>query len=225
MRKIILVAAFQILIAGWVYAGWPINRTPRIEGVITDATTGEPLENVVVSARWVKRVPAPGDSISKGFASYIALTDKEGRYKIPAKISIHPLSGFDYLSIGFLHPLYGSRGAEYWNGSRGSLVRGKAGIYEERRGKNSINVARKENGIIHYDVKLMRSFNFDPEYFIAARKAKTNVNDLEKLFKENEKNIGQKQKEIILKVISMNERDVKRNCVFYHGHWELWEDK
>lgn len=46
------------------YAGWPFNKTPAIEGVVRDATTGEPIENVKVNFCWTKtyiiRVPPDG---------------------------------------------------------------------------------------------------------------------------------------------------------------------
>ena len=166
MKKLIIVFFFAFYSVSCLYAGWPINRTPRIEGVITDTTTGEPIENVVVSARWLKNTPALGDTVRKYCGSHIAITDKEGRYKIPAKISIHLLSSFNSLSINMHHPLYEH---SIWNTvmklERYDLRKehkqhvGKYGIRRSTGGVNasrySYNLWVEDRGVIRYDVKLM----------------------------------------------------------------------
>lgn len=93
----------------YLYAGWPINRTPAIEGKVVDATTGEPIENVVIVAVWYKKEywkPSFGGTPSAGFSKEIIITDKEGKYKIPSKTSIHIFTGFDDIRINICHPLY-----------------------------------------------------------------------------------------------------------------------
>jgi len=132
------------------YCKWSlINKTPAIEGRVADATTGEPIENVVISCEWVQEVPAFVDTVSKGFAHEVVITDKEGRYRIPSKTSVHfpPLlfvgSQFDEISIIISHPLY-SR--PMWIGAKKDyLIIGS----EKRR------IYKSEDGIIHWDIQLL----------------------------------------------------------------------
>jgi hypothetical protein len=35
-------------------AGWPISYIPPVEGRVVDAVSGEPIENVIVTADWTK---------------------------------------------------------------------------------------------------------------------------------------------------------------------------
>lgn len=118
MKKIFLISFLLItnllitnhcLYAWW----WPINRTPPIEGRVIDATTGKPIENVVVSALWWKGIPTPGGEMRGRKAFEIAITDKEGKYRIPAKITVHLLSYFESIMLEVTHPLY-ERKEETW---------------------------------------------------------------------------------------------------------------
>src|SRR3989339_1926189 len=91
------------------YAGWPFNRTPKIEGVVTDPATGKPIENVVVSAEWVKGMPSPGGTVGEVIACEAVVTDKDGKYVMPAKITFHILSTFDYMKVTVIHPLFNTQ--------------------------------------------------------------------------------------------------------------------
>jgi len=166
MKKIILAVMLQCLIVGWCHAKKPINTTPPIEGRVIDATTGEPLENVVVSAQWVESSPTFGGDVSKTFHSFVTVTDKEGRYKIPKKRSFHmysliPLiidgSKFERIDISFLHPLYETTRVGYLPKDRisypttGPPTRLTVdGVYDGKGGSSIV-----KNGVILYDVKLM----------------------------------------------------------------------
>jgi len=132
------------------YCKWRlINKTPPIEGRVTDATTGQPIENVVISCEWVKEVPAFVDTVRKGFAHEVAITDKQGRYRIPSKRSIHfpPIlcvgSSFDGISINIAHPLYST---PQFVGAGNECV---FIPFENRR------IYKSKDGIIHYDISLL----------------------------------------------------------------------
>lgn len=177
MKKIILAVTLQCLMAGWSYAGWPINRTPRIEGVVTDATTGEPVENVIVSAKWEKSVATPVDMVTKYCGSHIAITDKDGKYKIPAKISIHLLSWFEDVMINIGHPLYESKA---WISVRKLEAWDLRKEHKQYDGKYGIKISTapprwdydlwvEDHGVIRYDVKLL---SLEEKYVKAIKEGK-----------------------------------------------------
>ena len=62
------------------------HSAKEINGQVVDAETGKPLEGVIVVAQWVPYRYGIGHAIGHRGAihSYEALTDKEGRYAIPA---------------------------------------------------------------------------------------------------------------------------------------------
>ena len=90
---------------------WPINTFPAIEGKILDVTTGEPIENVVVSVNWIRSSPGPAGEITRTIKGDIAVTDKKGEYRIPRLWSFHLFSVFSRGYMGFYHPLYASKQA------------------------------------------------------------------------------------------------------------------
>lgn len=181
------------------YCKWRlINKTPPIEGKVTNATTGEPIENVVISCEWVKEAPAFVDTVRKGFAHEVAITDKQGIYRIPSKRSWHfpPIlcvgSSFSSISINIAHPLYST---PQFVGAGNEWVF----IPSENR-----RVYKSKDGIIHYDIsllsleekydkpehnfELMNHFNsYDRgEYFLILRERGIYF-DLDKIFSKWEK--------------------------------------
>lgn len=153
MRRGLVVIFLLVQIIGLSnlgYCKWRlINKTPPIEGRVTDATTGEPIENVVISCEWVKEVPAFVDTVRKGFAHEVVITNKEGRYRITSKRSIHfpPIlcvgSSFDGISINIAHPLYST---PKFVGAGNEWVF----IPSENR-----RIYKSKDGIIHYDIELL----------------------------------------------------------------------
>ncbi|MDD5259947.1 MAG: hypothetical protein PHD29_08260 [bacterium] len=92
------------------FAGWPVATTPTIEGHVLDATTSQPIENVILEISWSTSDMGIADRASGSAGRKLIVTDKEGRYKIPAKIMPQPLGGlfsmFDGMYINVRHPLY-----------------------------------------------------------------------------------------------------------------------
>jgi len=165
------------------YCKWRlINKTPLIEGRVTDATTGEPIENVVISCEWVKEVPAFVDTVRRGFAHEVVITDKEGRYRIPSKRSTHfpPIlcvgSSFDGISINIAHPLYST--PQFVGAGNEWLF-----IPSENR-----RIYKSQDGIIHYDIELL---SLEQKYINAIRGLKLIENSeqrekkLEKIIRED----------------------------------------
>jgi len=154
------------------YCKWRlINKTPPIEGKVTNATTGEPIENVVISCEWVKEVPAFVDTVRKGFAHEVAITDKQGIYKIPSKRSWHfpPIlcigSSFSSISINIAHPLYST---PQFVGAGNEWVF----IPSENR-----RVYKSKDGIIHYDIELL---SLEGKYGRAVQSLKSIVDNRER---------------------------------------------
>jgi len=56
---------------------------PPISGVITDATTGQPVEGTVVLADWISERSEYHSKSTELFETQETLTDKQGRYVIP----------------------------------------------------------------------------------------------------------------------------------------------
>jgi len=112
MKKLFFCYLLVIFNFTCLYAGWPINRTPKIEGMITDVTTGKPIENVVLSCVWWEDyvIGGPGGHGSNDFDIKVIVTDKEGKYTIPSRVCVfHPLAVFGDVKIQVLHPLYESK--------------------------------------------------------------------------------------------------------------------
>ncbi len=184
MRKLILVSLlftfyFSLFTSPKVFAGWPINRTPEITGVVTDATTGQPIENAVVSAEWLKATPSPGGDVRQGIASEVAVTDKDGKYVIPAKTTIHTFSCFDGVYLNNIsHPLYIYElknnmvcGPGWIIEDIKRLKEGFVGCYYEGRKVMILNNRRKLYGIwkdgrIQCDVKMV---NIEEKYLKSSK--------------------------------------------------------
>jgi len=127
---------------------WPINTFPAIEGKILDVTTGEPIENVVVSVNWIRSSPGPAGEITRTIKGDIAVTDKKGEYRIPRLWSFHLFSVFSRGYMGFYHPLYASKQAVVARERRRIIIGSPAlKAYPEE--------SEYKDGIIHYDISLL----------------------------------------------------------------------
>lgn len=127
---------------------WPINTFPAIQGKVLDATTREPLENVVVSVNWIRSSPGPAGEITRTIKRDVAVTDKEGKYHIPRLWSFHLLSVFSRGYMGFMHPLYASKAAVVARERRKIIVGSPAlKAYPEK--------FEYRKGVIHYDISLL----------------------------------------------------------------------
>ena len=202
MKKISLICLLAVISCltsvAFVYAGWPINRTLPIEGTVTDATTGEPIENVIISAEWVKDYFGHEQPT---FSKKLIVTGKDGRYKIPGRLSLHIISIFDRVRISVRHPLYESKvgiGSYRWTARDIKyLKKGAVGWYQEERPKKERSKSgyfyptkhyvhgHYKDGKIHLDIKLLsleeqhKNYynergiydlaNLDLQYFISLR--------------------------------------------------------
>lgn len=127
---------------------WPINTFPAIEGKVLDATTREPLENVVVSVNWIRSSPGPAGEITRTIRRDIAITDKEGKYHIPRLWSFHLFSVFSRGYMGFNHPLYASKGAVVARERRKIIIGSPAlKAYPEE--------FEYKKGTIHWDISIV----------------------------------------------------------------------
>lgn len=123
-RAICLILAISLINIQKGYCWRPIVRTGPAEGLVVDSVTKQPIEKVIVVASYWQTVPAIVEDHEKIFDSYVTITDKDGKFKIPAKTSFHfpPLlfigsTGQKGRGVSFNHPLYltvGSlQGGEY----------------------------------------------------------------------------------------------------------------
>lgn len=82
--KQVLFVLVAFLIPLWVFGDPPVYYAKDIRGQVVDAETGQPLEGVIVVARWMLRSAGPGSN-SPGISinTIEVVTDKEGKYFIP----------------------------------------------------------------------------------------------------------------------------------------------
>jgi len=127
---------------------WPINSFPAVEGKLLDATTGEAIENVLISVNWIRSSPGPAGEITRTIRSDIVVTDKEGKYRIPRLWSFHLFSVFSRGYMGFYHPLYASKQAVAARERRKIIIGSPAlKAYPEE--------FEYKDGAIHYDIELL----------------------------------------------------------------------
>ena len=149
-KKILVVLGMVagVVIISSLTIRWPINTFPAVKGKILDATTGEPIENVVVSVNWIRSSPGPAGEITRTIRSDIAVTDKEGKYHIPRLWSFHLLSVFSRGYMGFMHPLYASKAAVVARERRKIIIGSPAlKAYPEE--------FEYKKDVIHYDIELL----------------------------------------------------------------------
>jgi len=135
--RVIAVLTFLFFLSS-KFLMWPVRITLPVRGNVFDATTGKPIENVVVSAGWGNVLIGPAGGSGRTAASAISVTDKEGEYRIPLKVLVYlvpVIYYFNEMRISFTHPLYEGSG----------MV-----VYELRSHR-----LPAKNGLIRYDVKLM----------------------------------------------------------------------
>lgn len=101
----VLVLAFIGLLPAPAKA-WLYYSVPPIQGTITDATTGKPIENVVLTVRWMKTEYGPFEPHSVEMKKMYAVTDKNGVFRIPSYWSIHIFSSFKSVRWVARHPLH-----------------------------------------------------------------------------------------------------------------------
>ncbi|MFH1260272.1 MAG: carboxypeptidase-like regulatory domain-containing protein [Elusimicrobiota bacterium] len=111
MIKVLRVIVFSMLVIllakiNPCFAGWPINICPGMEGRVVDATTGQPVENAILQVKWVAWRWAIVDRTYPTISTKLVVTNKEGKFRIPRKVSFHIISGFDTAWITVRHPLY-----------------------------------------------------------------------------------------------------------------------
>lgn len=151
--SIVCSLVLSLLIVSYGYCGWPISHTPAIEGIVIDATSGKPIENVMINCVWMKSIWALVDKIDTSYGQTIVLTDKNGRYSIKPKTTLHMLSVFDSIMFQANHPLYESKMTGW---SMGILEHMKMGDVQYNDGGVKINIQGKyENGKIKYNVLLL----------------------------------------------------------------------
>jgi len=162
MRKLFALAACCLLVmqfSGIANAWEMFNTTPVITGRVLDATTGQPLENVVISCGWNKTVPALVDNMTKSDGSIVVVTGKDGKYLIPSRTLFHfpPLlivgSSFAGMDLSVMHPLYESQGMGVGKDAKRFKKETESGYYLCRYDTSYITPA--SNDTIFYDAKLM----------------------------------------------------------------------
>lgn len=122
----------------------PIVHSPEIHGQVVDATTKQPIENALITVAYNKQVPALVDRRTEVFASYEYITDKEGRFTVPAKTSFHmpPLfivgAWFAGRNVMVHHPLYIT-----------------APEISSDMEKSKIIVTTNKDGSLNYEVKML----------------------------------------------------------------------
>ena len=116
MTKKTIIISLVFFVIGYIdnlYAGWPINIAPEITGIITDKTTGEPIENALLIVEWSDQyyfgTDTPGTAV---FSEKKIFSDKDGKYEIPSKTSFNLISTFDMITAHVIHPLYERSGLQ-----------------------------------------------------------------------------------------------------------------
>jgi hypothetical protein len=106
MKKTISIITCLILFLIQIKYSWPINYSPKVVGIVTDSATGEPIQNVEIRGAWLEMRKTKNGIAGLPFAKIPVLTDQNGKYEIPSRISIHFLSPFNCIMIAVDHPLY-----------------------------------------------------------------------------------------------------------------------
>jgi hypothetical protein len=81
------------------------RTTLPVQGVVTDAVTGKPIEQMIVVGIWYFSRPNLVDSTGR-MSVYHAVTDKNGRYSIPKNRISGIIDSFDAFTVRLMHPLY-----------------------------------------------------------------------------------------------------------------------
>lgn len=157
----------------------PIHFIPPIVGTVTDAVTGEPIEGVVVEARYGKFRLIDAFFVRPGVSAgeHKVVTDKNGGYYIPKKTIFDILGCQAGVGLKFDYPLYrniipGQGGSVGWTTKSIKLLKKiesemkKRGIttkeefYKKVGGSPEWDIryllGEFKNGAIHYNHHLIR---------------------------------------------------------------------
>lgn len=85
---------------------WPFVWSLPIKGHVKDEVTGEPVPNAIFECQWVKYSGNVGGQEGHDFGQSYAVTDKEGSYRLPGKLTFHPFSFGPERHVTLSHPLY-----------------------------------------------------------------------------------------------------------------------
>lgn len=182
---------------------WLYYSVPPIQGTITDATTGKPIENVVLVVKWKKTVYGPFEPQTVVMKKMYVATDKNGVFRIPAYWSTHVFSTFMAVSWVARHPLYSTVATGIGGEDIDVLMQpGKKMVNEETDVRKYASLGA--SGEIVFNIKLLSlkekfkekprtedfrgaldsEFLFEgPKYFSTARQLGLAVN-VEAIFKE-----------------------------------------
>ncbi|OGS20120.1 MAG: hypothetical protein A2252_11255 [Elusimicrobia bacterium RIFOXYA2_FULL_39_19] len=107
-KTIFYILLTVLCLKSYVYAGWPINITPEIEGQVLDEITGEPIENALVGIFWESHylIGGPGGPGYITNKTVFLFTDKNGRFKFRKQYIFHLFTVFLGIRIRINHPLY-----------------------------------------------------------------------------------------------------------------------
>lgn len=149
-------------------------RTPVIAGQVVDSTTGQPIENAVLEVKWIINSYTGFEEHIKEAGYKVLITDKYGRYCIPAKTFGHmPLmiiggSQFHHMIVSAQNPFYFA-GGQNWNKEEiGRLKKGQVWTKGEfnddtlRYNIKLVSIKEKNKGIDFCELP-----NLWEEYFIA----------------------------------------------------------
>jgi len=102
-----MLALIIIISMNYLHAGWPVNKTPMIEGKVIDMLTNEPIENVTIEVKHESTVFfPPTENTWRIYTNTVTVTGKDGVFRIPSITSIKIFSLFHRLRLIFSHPLY-----------------------------------------------------------------------------------------------------------------------
>lgn len=107
IKIVLLLVLISPLSNTW--AGFLISHTPAIEGRITDADTGQPIQYAIVEVQWYREAllafDASSDTVEMG-KPLLAATDQDGKYRIPGRLWGWTPRGVEGFDLWVRHPLY-----------------------------------------------------------------------------------------------------------------------
>lgn len=152
------------------FAGWPIKKTPIIEGRVIDATTGEPIRNAYVMSGLYRSTFNLVDRNYGGFGLEEVITGEDGKFRIKSRTTWEItgfLRRFNGMGMTIYHPLYEKKGSDTedllnWSGEN----------YEK------LVKMKDKDDIVHIDVFL---FSLEEKYLKEVEKIKVEtINEDEK---------------------------------------------
>ena len=209
MRKKIFLGILAVLVLFVVFSKWwPMYKYPAVQGKVTDATTGKPIENAIVVCGYTETVAGIVDNVTQGIGSEVSVTNKDGEYSIPLKRVWHilpwwlPLGGvWEYrMNLTFAHPFYETKNLLNTQGlSWSESHSNKESTYRENKGKINLDMklmSLEDKYVKNRDSKtrkeLASSFishcgSYDNGSYWVVLKKKNVLFNLENIFKEWDK--------------------------------------